>query len=129
MRRIATALILSAAIASVLSGCTDARAQVVTDTLSWTMPTSRVGGAVLPISEIAKTTIAWGTSPGGPYPNLQDVPSPTTRFVFTRGTPATGTRCYTGFVTDTQGTIGGASAEVCKTIVAAPGAPTGLLVN
>jgi hypothetical protein len=114
---------------SILTGCTDARAQTVTDTVSWTMPTQRVGGAALPINEIAKTTIAWGTVPGGPYPNIQDVISPAVQFVFTRGTPATGTRCYTAFVTDTQGRVGGSSAEGCKTIVAVPNPPTSLQVN
>lgn len=130
MKRVAIALILTGGVAvATLHGCTDARGQIVTDTLTWVMPIARTDGAVLPISEIAKTTIAWGTVPGGPYPNFQDVPSPTTRFVFTRGVPATGARCYTAFVTDTQGNVGGSTPELCKTVVTAPRSPTNLGVT
>lgn len=107
----------------------DADAQVVTDTVSWTLPTQRVDGSALPASEIAKTTIAWGTSQAGPFPNVQDVASPGTSHVFTRSSPGTGTRCYVGYVTDTEGRVGGQAGPVCKTVKAAPATVGGLTVQ
>ncbi len=107
-----------------------AYAQVVTDRVSWDMPTQRVDGTALPVSEIAKTTIAWGTSVAGPFTNTQDVAAPTTTFTFTRGTPGTGMRCYVLFVTDTDGRVGAQTPTPgCKTVKAAPGVPSNVAVQ
>lgn len=110
-------------------GIYHAQAQVVTDTVSWTLPTQRTDGSALPASEIAKTTIAWGTSVAGPFPNTQDVASPGTSHVFTRSSPGTGTRCYVAYVTDTDGKVGGQAGPVCKSVKAAPGSVSGLTVQ
>src|SRR5690348_10401307 len=45
----------------------ESQATPVTDTLTWTMPPQYMDGTALPISQIAKTTIVWGTAQGGPY--------------------------------------------------------------
>lgn len=121
--------ILALAAMPLLHACSDARAQVTTDVVSWTLPTQRTDGSALPVSEIAKTTVAWGTSAAGPFPNVQDVASPGTSHTFTRGAPGTGTRCYVAFVTDTGGRVGGQVGPACKTVTAAPGAPTNLQVQ
>lgn len=110
-------------------GYNEAQSQTATDVVSWTMPATRTDGTPLPVTEIARTTVAWGTTPGGPYPNAQDVAAPATTFTFNRGTPGTGTRCYVAFVTDTDGRVGGQSGERCKTVRAAPGSVSGLTVQ
>lgn len=121
--------ILALAALPALHACSKAEAQVVTDTVTWVLPTQRTDGSALPVGEIAKTTIAWGTSAAGPFPNVQDVAAPGTSHVFTRSSPGLGTRCYTAFVTDTEGRVSGSTGPVCKTVKAAPNAPTGLTVN
>ncbi len=122
-------LTLAVLVAFGLSGCTDARAQVVTDTVSWTWPTQRTDGAALPLSEIAKVTISWGTSTAGPFTNPRDVAPPATSTVFTRAAPVTGERCYVAAITDSEGRVSGQTGPVCKTVKAAPNAASGLNVT
>lgn len=107
----------------------DAYSQVVTDAVSWALPTQRMDGSALPVGEIAKTTVAWGTSAAGPFTNVQDVAAPGTSHTFTRSSPGTGVRCYVAFVTDTEGRVGPQVGPACKTVKAAPGAATNLTVQ
>lgn len=110
----------------------DSAAPPTTDIVSWTMPAQYVGGAALPLADIAKTTVVWGTVPGGPYSNSQDVMAPATSVTLARAGDGTGTRCYKAAVTTTaaRGSMSSQyTDEVCKTVHAPPSAPTGLTVQ
>jgi hypothetical protein len=130
-------LILIAAFAAfgllALVACSDAPAagSSTQDEVSWTMPTQTTDGAALPLSDIAKTTVVWGTAPGGPYTaGTQDVAAPATSVTLSRS--GAGTRCYKINVTTTaaKGSVPSAfSPEGCKTVFAAPNPPTNLTVQ
>lgn len=115
------------------AGCSNAPAAAsdTQDNLSWTMPTQNTDGSALPLADIAKTTVVWGTQPGGPYTaGSQDVAAPATSVTLTR--TGAGTRCYKVNVTTTaaKGSVAGLfSAEGCKTVFATPNAPTGFTVQ
>lgn len=115
------------------AGCSNAPAAAndTQDNLSWTMPTQNTDGSALPLADIAKTTVVWGTAPGGPYTaGSVDVAAPATSVTLTR--TGAGTRCYKVNVTTTaaKGSVAGLfSAEGCKTVFATPNAPTGFTVQ
>jgi hypothetical protein len=113
-----------------LHGCGSAEAQQQTDTVSWTLPTARENGAALPASEIAKTTVKVRASATSST-NLStvDVAAPGTSVVIPRSGSGFGTVCYVATVTDTGGRESAETAAACKTLVARPGAPTGLAVQ
>ncbi len=119
----------------ILTGCSNAPAagSNTQDDLSWTMPTQNTDGSALPLADIGKTTVVWGTVPGGPYTaGSQDVAAPATSVTLTRPGNGVGTRCYKVNVTTTaaKGSVPGLfSAEGCKTVFATPNAPTGLTVQ
>lgn len=117
-------------VAAVFAGCSlaESAAPPVTDTLSWNMPTQYTDGSVLALADISKTTVVWGSQPGGPYDNTQDVPAPAVSVVLTRPGTGYGTRCYKVNVT-AKGVPGLYSAEGCKTVQAPPNAPTNLQVQ
>ena len=120
-------LSLSALLGIIAIPPADSAGTTAQDVLSWTMPTQNTDGSPLALAEITKSTVAWGTTPGGPYPNVQDVPAPATTVTLTRPNEGYGRRCYRVSVTSTvQGLW---SAEGCKTVTAPPNAPTGLQVN
>lgn len=102
------------------------------DVLTWAMPTLYSDGSALAASDIAKTTIVWGSKPGGPYTDgTQDVAAPATTVAISR-TANYGTRCYKASVTTTPAAGGVQSLwsnEACKTVQAPPAAPTGLTVQ
>ena len=102
-------------------------AQVVTDTVSWTAPTLRVDGSALPASEINGYNVYSSTSLTGPE-TLQPLVTGLT-VTLSRGTTATGTRCYSVATVDTGNAESDHTARVCKTVKALPSAVTGLAVN
>lgn len=128
-------VVLAICAAALLAACSNAPAagSNTQDELSWTMPTQNTDGSALPLSSIAKTTVVWGTAPGGPYTaGSQDVAAPAMSVTLTRAGNGVGTRCYKVNVTTTAaaGSVAGLfSAEGCKTVFATPNAPTGFTVQ
>lgn len=110
-----------------LSGCA-ADSQQSVDTVSWQHPTTREGGAALPLSEIGATLINWGPS-GGPYTDGSVVVNaPATTIQVPRdATP--GTRCYIAFTRDTAMRVSAPTNQVCKTVVGRPNPPSNVTVQ
>jgi hypothetical protein len=109
-----------------------AGAATVTDSVSWTMPIQYADTAPLPLSDIGKSTVVWGTQSGGPYPNAVDIPAPATSIQLTRQDLGYGRRCYRVSVTTTAalGSVQSQwSTERCKNVQAPPNEPTGLTVQ
>lgn len=91
-----------------------------TITITLTLPTTRVDGTALSLSEIASATVLRDSGSG-------PAPLSTTNGPFSSGTvvlndpaPATGSDIYSFFVTDTAGTIGATSAPVTITVTGTP---------
>ncbi len=124
-----TAAVAAAAIAIAAFFGFDAESQSapVQDVVSWTMPTQYMDNTNIPAGTLTGTRIAWGSTPGGPYPNTQDVALPATTVTLTRA-ETFGRRCYR--VAALIGTVNGEwSAEGCKNVQAPPKAPTNLQVQ
>ena len=100
----------------------------VTDNLTWAMPTQYVDGTAIPPGTLTGTRIVWGTAPGGPYANEQDIALPATSAQLTRPGDGYGTRCYR--VAALIGTANGLwSGEGCKNVQAPPREPTNFQVQ
>lgn len=101
-----------------LAGCGDsspisaAKAQTVSDNLTWTAPTQRVDGSALPASEILQYRILSSKVAGGPYSVVNDNIAPD-RTSYTRADRPMGRQCYVMRTVDTGGLVSNNSAEVC----------------
>lgn len=129
MRPLITLLAVSVLAASaLLAGCGTADSQQAEDRISWTHPTTREGGAALPISQIKHTLVSWGPQ-GGPYiEGSVTVASPAAAINVPR--PVTpGTRCYVARTVDTENRMSVESAAACKTILAPPNSPIDVTVE
>lgn len=133
-KKVVAALAAAAVVVGAWLGINDAESQStpVTDVLTWTHPTQYVDGTPLPVSHIAKTTIAWGATAGGPYPNLQDVVGTANTYTFTRAGDGAGRRCYrlaTTVIAAQGGKQSDYGTEGCKVEAARPNPPSGLGVQ
>ena len=102
-----------------------ARGQASGDVVTWVNPTTRTDGSAL--TNLASTTISYGAK-GGPYTSSVSVSAPATTITAPRAA-GPGTVCYVAVAVDALGLQSAPSAEVCKTIVALPNAPSGLSVK
>lgn len=119
MKRARTAVVASVLAIAAALGLYTVEAQTVTDSLTWTAPTTRIDGSALAAADIAKYTVTWGTAPGGPY-NAGTQDATVTNATVQRSGTGLGTRCYIVTVTDKAGLISAPSNEACKTVNAAP---------
>ncbi len=87
-------------------------AQTVTDTVTWTAPTTRTDGSALAPAEILQFRIAWSRVAGGPYTE-GSATVPGNVLTFTRTDRPAGRACYVGFTIDTAGLTSAASLESC----------------
>jgi hypothetical protein len=127
---------IAAGVLAVLSflGLHDAQSAgpTITDSISWTYPTQNIDGSALAASDIALTRIVWGDTPGGPYPNTQDVAAPGLALALIRPGEGYGRRCYRASVITTvaRGSLQGLwSGEGCKTVNAPPNQPGNFAVQ
>lgn len=91
-------------------------AQAVQVQVSWDLPTSRVDGTPLPASELAKTTVEWGTCGTDTIASVEgsvDVPAPGTTVAVERGP---GEVCFRANVTDTENRTSAWSPTVMTTV-------------
>jgi hypothetical protein len=122
-RIVATILSLLAAL-----GLYTATADTVTDTISWTNPTTRVDGT--PLTNLASSRVQWGPTPGGPYDGGSvDVPAPGSTATVTRSGLGFGTRCYVVISIDANGLQSVPSEEACKTVTAVPASATNVTIH
>ena len=118
------------AVTLVLAACSVQSAGPSSDELTWTLPTQRLGGAVLPVGEIAKTTVnQFASASSTTVLSTVDVPAPGTKATFPRSGTGVGTLCYEAYVTDVAGLASAPTARLCKTVAAAPSSPAGLTVS
>lgn len=92
------------------------------DDVSWTLPTQRVDGTPLPVSELATTEIE--VTRDGAVVATNGVPAPGTSWTLARELPPNYTLCYRARVVDTDGLVSDWSAEVCKTVKGKPRPPS-----
>ena len=84
--------------------------------VSWNLPTARVDGTPLPVSELAKTTVEWGTCGTDTIAVVegsQDAAAPATTLTFDH---AAGQICVRAKVTDTQNRVSDWSGTVMAVI-------------
>jgi hypothetical protein len=101
--------------------------QTVTDTLSWTAPSTRVDGSALTAAEIASYKVYSGAVAGGPKTLLATVTTLGTTSA--RGSNPVGTRCYDVTTVDSTGLESAHSVEACKTVTGPPTSPSNLVVK
>jgi hypothetical protein len=129
------ALIATLGVTLSLYGCDapvvpPAAAQGLCNDVSWVNPTTRTDNTAFTTQ--TGTTIMWGAK-GGPYNvGTATVAAPGT--TYRDCTMTVGTRCYVAQANDAPPPLGSGqpsapSNEACKTIVAAPSAPTSLTVR
>jgi hypothetical protein len=90
---------------ALLCGVGSAAAQAHTVTFTWTWPTTRVGGAALPLSSIGSfvifdTSVPAPGAPGTIVPCTVTIPPTTATGTCTTGTLAAGTHAYVAIVSD-----------------------------
>lgn len=123
-------LLAAAAVIAGWFGHDMAGAQSMTqDRVSWIHPTQYVDGGALPADSIASTLIVWGTTPGGPWPNTEEVAYPTAERVFQRGESFYGNRCYKLATKLKTGAVSMYTPEMCKDVAKPSKEPTDLKVE
>jgi hypothetical protein len=128
LRKVRAAIGAAAVTLAAILGLYTVQAQTVTDTLTWTAPTTRIDGSAFTAADVERYTVSWGTKVGGPYTSGTQNATGLTATVQRSGT-GLGTRCYIVTVTDKAGLTSAPSAEACKTVTAAPNPPTNLKVE
>lgn len=91
------------------------------DDVTWVLPTTRVDGTPLPVTELARTEIE--VSRDGTVLTTTDVPAPSTSFTWARELPPNYELCYRARVVDTDGLISDWTVPTCKTVKGKPNPP------
>lgn len=103
-----------------------AAAQVQTDTVTWTNPTTYTDGSTIAAADMKETRVQWGATSGGPYDGGQSTTAwPGVSSVFSRSGTGVGKRCYVMISVSKAGSgiESVPSAETCKTIAPPPPTP------
>lgn len=91
------------------------------DDVSWTLPTQRVDGTPLPVSEIAQIEVE--VLRDGSLVASDAFPPSVTSFTYQRELPPNYTLCYRARTVDTEGLVSDWTNEVCKIVRGKPQPP------
>ena len=97
------------------------------DDVSWELPTQRVDGSPLPVSEIDRVEIE--AYKDGVLVASDAFPPAVTSFTLVRDTPANYEMCYRARTVDTDGQLSDWTAQACKTVKGRPNPPNNLRVK
>ena len=92
--------------------CSNARAQVTDDVVTWTAPTMRADGSPLSAAEILQYRITWSKVAGGPYTAGSAIIAGNL-LTWTRAGRTAGRACYVLVTIDTGGLESALSTESC----------------
>jgi len=99
-------------------------AQTLTDSVTWTNPTTYTDGSAIVSADMKELRVQWGTSASGPFSGGQSIVAwPGTSAIFTRAGDGVGTRCYTVIAVTKAGAESDPGTPACKTINPPPPRP------